>query len=131
MSLMAELPPTSSPHHSRVWIARAYEAAAKKVRDADDVEAHAAFWLLGLLNNAGVISAAYVFDLPCAFNSLQCSALRLRHFSSSRGLRCLVSTAAYVIMLAGANELSTGGAGLVYFWAEFPSILVKATGPYW
>ncbi|KAK9802021.1 hypothetical protein WJX73_002286 [Symbiochloris irregularis] len=90
MSVISEPPPRSALQDSRIWLVRAYEAARKKIRDTDDVEAHAAFWLLGLLNNA-----------------------------------------AYVIMLAGANELSSGGAGLVYFWAEFPSILVKASGPYW
>ena len=34
-------------------------------------------------------------------------------------------------MLAGANEISAGAVGLVYFCAVFPTIVVKATGPYW
>ena len=42
-------------------------------------------------------------------------------------LRC----AAYVIMLAGANEISSGAVGLTYLCAVLPSLLVKATGPYW
>ena len=39
--------------------------------------------------------------------------------------------AAYVIMLAGANEISSGAVGLTYLCAVLPSLLVKATGPYW
>ena len=41
------------------------------------------------------------------------------------------SCAVYVIMLAGANEISSGAVGLVYFCGIFPTIVVKATGPYW
>jgi hypothetical protein len=42
-----------------------------------------------------------------------------------------VVSAAYVIMIAGANDISDGSVGLVYFCAIFPTLLVKLTGPYW
>ena len=37
----------------------------------------------------------------------------------------------YVIMIAGANEISQSSVGFVYFCAIFPTLLVKLTGPYW
>lgn len=37
----------------------------------------------------------------------------------------------YVIMLAAANSLSNGGAGLVYIVNVLPAILVKLSAPYW
>ena len=40
-------------------------------------------------------------------------------------------SAGYVIMIAGANEISQSSVGLVYFCAIFPTLLVKLTGPYW
>ncbi|KAK9806280.1 hypothetical protein WJX72_008416 [[Myrmecia] bisecta] len=43
----------------------------------------------------------------------------------------LLNNAAYVIMIAGANEISSGAVGLVYFCAIFPTFVVKLTGPYW
>jgi len=39
--------------------------------------------------------------------------------------------AAYVIMIAGANEIASSAVGLVYFCAIGPTILVKLTAPYW
>ncbi|GMH32514.1 hypothetical protein BSKO_00348 [Bryopsis sp. KO-2023] len=50
----------------------------------------AAFWILGVLNNAG-----------------------------------------YVVMLALAQEILSGGVGIVFFFDIFPAIIVKATAPYW
>ena len=34
-------------------------------------------------------------------------------------------------MIAGANDISDGSVGLVYFCAIFPTLLVKLTCPYW
>lgn len=42
-----------------------------------------------------------------------------------------ICDAAYVIMIAGANEISSGAVGLTYLCAIIPSLLVKLTGPYW
>jgi hypothetical protein len=39
--------------------------------------------------------------------------------------------AAYVIMIAGANEIAASAVGLVYFCAIFPTLLVKLSAPYW
>lgn len=44
---------------------------------------------------------------------------------------CGTPVAGYVIMIAGANEISQSSVGLVYFCAIFPTLLVKLTGPYW
>ena len=43
----------------------------------------------------------------------------------------LILCAVYVIMIAGANDISSGAVGLVYFCAVFPALLVKLTAPYW
>ena len=43
----------------------------------------------------------------------------------------ILHAAGYVIMIAGANEISQSSVGLVYFCAIFPALLVKLTGPYW
>ncbi|KAL4429218.1 hypothetical protein ABPG77_010197 [Micractinium sp. CCAP 211/92] len=43
----------------------------------------------------------------------------------------LLNNAAYVIMLAGANEVSAAAVGLVYLCAVGPSMLCKASAPYW
>ncbi|CAL8471388.1 g10930 [Coccomyxa elongata] len=43
----------------------------------------------------------------------------------------LINNSAYVIMIAGANDISDGSVGLVYFCAIFPTLLVKLTCPYW
>lgn len=40
-------------------------------------------------------------------------------------------SAAYVIMIAGANEIAASAVGLVYFCAIGPTIIVKLTAPYW
>mmetsp|Transcript_36823 Transcript_36823/g.59589 ORF Transcript_36823/g.59589 Transcript_36823/m.59589 type:complete len:444 (-) Transcript_36823:4289-5620(-) len=37
----------------------------------------------------------------------------------------------FVVMNAGAKEISAGGVGLVYFFNIFPSLMVKATAPFW
>ncbi len=42
-----------------------------------------------------------------------------------------VSRAAYVIMIAGANDISSGAIGLVYLAAILPSLCLKITAPYW
>ena len=34
-------------------------------------------------------------------------------------------------MIAGANDISSGAVGLVYFCAVFPALLVKLSAPYW
>ena len=70
-----------------------------------------AFWLLGLLNNSG----------RCRFN--------LDHNVDC--LKILILCAVYVIMIAGANDISSGAVGLVYFCAVFPALLVKLSAPYW
>ena len=79
-----------------------------------------AFWFLGLLNNSG--------SVPCL----------LRHSDFARHNTLLVHPnskrqqyAGYVIMIAGANEISSGSVGLVYFCAIFPALLVKLSAPYW
>ena len=43
----------------------------------------------------------------------------------------LILCAVYVIMIAGANDISSGAVGLVYFCAVFPALLVKISAPYW
>lgn len=42
-----------------------------------------------------------------------------------------VNNVGYVIMIAGAQEISAGGVGLVYFFDIFPALFVKLSGPYW
>ena len=37
----------------------------------------------------------------------------------------------FVIMLAGAKEISNGGVALTYAFATWPCLVVKLTGPYW
>lgn len=39
--------------------------------------------------------------------------------------------AAYVIMIAGANEISAGSVGLVYLAAIVPCLFLKLSVPYW
>ena len=73
----------------------------------------AAFWLLGLLNNAG--KPLWPKSFP----------REVQLCISSDGL------AAYVVMLSGATEISAGAVGLVYLCAILPSLTVKLTGPYW
>lgn len=41
------------------------------------------------------------------------------------------SSAAYVIALAGANEISAGAVGLVYLAAIVPCLFLKLSVPYW
>jgi len=43
----------------------------------------------------------------------------------------LINNATYVIMLAGAKEISEGGIGLVYLANIVPTFFIKITGPYW
>lgn len=43
----------------------------------------------------------------------------------------LLNNTSYVIMIAGAKEINSGGVGLVFFADVFPSFFIKATGPYW
>lgn len=77
----------------------------------------AAFWLLGLINNSGESCCSMVLEVPIQI----INALNL----------LLIVFSAYVIMIAGANDISDGSVGLVYFCAIFPTLLVKLTCPYW
>jgi len=43
----------------------------------------------------------------------------------------LLNNTAYVVMNAGANEISEGGVALVYLCNVGPSLVVKMTLPYW
>eukprot|EP00887_Chlorella_sp_A99_P001095 scaffold14.g1095.t1 len=43
----------------------------------------------------------------------------------------LLNNTAYVVMLAGATEISSGAAGLTFLAAVVPSLLTKASLPYW
>lgn len=43
----------------------------------------------------------------------------------------LLNNASYVIMIAGAKDISPSMVGLVYAVAMVPSFLIKITGPYW
>lgn len=43
----------------------------------------------------------------------------------------LFNNSAYVIMLAGANEISSAAVGLVYLCAVSPGMLLKLSAPYW
>mmetsp|Transcript_25955 Transcript_25955/g.40287 ORF Transcript_25955/g.40287 Transcript_25955/m.40287 type:complete len:491 (-) Transcript_25955:505-1977(-) len=43
----------------------------------------------------------------------------------------LLNNASYVIMLAGAKNISDGGTALVFIANILPCLLVKSTGPYW
>lgn len=42
-----------------------------------------------------------------------------------------INNIGYVIMIAGAQEIASGGVGLVYFFDVFPALFVKLSGPYW
>ncbi|TDH70032.1 hypothetical protein CCR75_007921 [Bremia lactucae] len=42
-----------------------------------------------------------------------------------------INNIGYVIMIAGAQEIASGGVGLVYFFDIVPALLVKLSGPYW
>jgi len=42
-----------------------------------------------------------------------------------------INNIGYVVMIAGAQEISAGGVGLVYLFDIFPALLVKLSGPYW
>ncbi|PRW51162.1 Batten s disease Cln3 isoform A [Chlorella sorokiniana] len=59
-----------------------------------------------------------------------------RHQEKRRNLAAfwllgLINNSAYVIMLAGANQISAAAVGLVYLAAVGPSLLCKASVPYW
>ena len=43
----------------------------------------------------------------------------------------LLNNASYVIMLASAEDVSDGGAALVYIANILPGLVVKASAPYW
>ena len=43
----------------------------------------------------------------------------------------LLNNSSYVIMIAGAKDISPSMVGLVYVTAMVPSFLIKITGPYW
>ena len=43
----------------------------------------------------------------------------------------LVNNSAYVIMLAGANDISSGSVGVVYLCAILPALCLKLSAPHW
>lgn len=43
----------------------------------------------------------------------------------------LLNNSSYVIMLAGANSISSAAVGLVFLCGVIPGLCVKATAPYW
>lgn len=43
----------------------------------------------------------------------------------------LAFATAYVVMIAGANQISAGSIGLVYLAAILPALGVKLSAPYW
>lgn len=43
----------------------------------------------------------------------------------------LLNNSAYVIMIAGANSISSAAIGLVYLCAVLPGVALKASAPYW
>jgi battenin len=43
----------------------------------------------------------------------------------------LINNMAYVIMIAGAKSISSGGVGMVFICEIIPSLLIQLTGPYW
>jgi battenin len=43
----------------------------------------------------------------------------------------LFNNISYVIMIAGANDISSGGVALVYIANVLPSMIMKLTLPYW
>ncbi len=67
--------------------------------------------------------------------------LRLRGTATARGksvatfigfwLLGLLNNSPYVIMLAGANEITASAVGAVYLAAILPTLTVKLTAPYW
>ena len=93
----------------------------------------AAFWLLGLLNNAGeevtrdpeqqVAVAAHCPPPPPPPPAAACCRLTL---APPLPRPPLWPQPAYVIMLAGANQISAAAVGLVYLAAVGPSLLCKA-----
>ena len=75
-----------------------------------------AFWLLGLLNNSGAAVSGKNESQPAQHDFTDMT---------------FTLAAVYVIMIAGANDISSGAVGLVYFCAVFPALLVKLSAPYW
>ena len=43
----------------------------------------------------------------------------------------LLNNSSYVIMIAGANSISSAAVGLVYLCAVLPGVTLKASAPYW
>ncbi|KAF0689047.1 Aste57867_19462 [Aphanomyces stellatus] len=43
----------------------------------------------------------------------------------------LINSMPFVIMMAGAKDIDSGGVGVVYLCQILPGLLVQATGPYW
>lgn len=118
----------------------------------EDRRTMAAWWLLGLLNNAcaceggararpGIRSGR---KRTCKLCSPPPSPLPPAAAPACRLLNALAPSpppcsplfsspirTAYVIMLAGANSISAAAVGLVYLAAVGPSLLCKASAPYW
>lgn len=97
--------------------------ASPRQKREKNLRVFAGFWLLGLINNAGehlnAAGFAEVLYQPGA------SPLNTGPPSAH------IAVAAYVIMIAGANEIAASAVGLVYFCAIGPTIIVKLTAPYW
>lgn len=86
----------------------------------------AAWWLLGLLNNAGERRERLAAVGRLASCHCCCPVAPALTASCHLGWPCSPPFAAYVIMLAGANEVSAAAVGLVYLCAVGPSMLCKA-----
>lgn len=91
----------------------------------------AAFWLLGLLNNSGAKaideppSAPLCNPTAAPLLPPAAAACRLVSHLASLLPPLYTTSAAYVIMLAGANSISAAAVGLVYLAAVGPSLLCK------
>ena len=115
----------------------------------------AAFWFLGLINNSGAVCGAMprlgrclavlrhvlLQRSPWQRCSIGCASkhsgaqFRVRPMSCFAHCGPLIKLsgagAAYVVMIAGANQISAGSIGLVYLAAILPSLAVKLSAPYW
>lgn len=67
----------------------------------------------------------------CSTTQVGASVVSVKRAYQPGCFKPLTLCAVYVIMIAGANDISSGAVGLVYFCAVFPALLVKLTAPYW
>lgn len=86
----------------------------------------AAWWLLGLLNNSGegdevFVKASRRVRLPCS-----CGTAAAASAPAAPSVPLHSAPPAYVIMIAGANEISAAAVGLVYLCAVAPALICKA-----